>query len=136
MKRIRLTYHTLHFLKTADPKLRKAIIANCNKETLESICECALIVLSANIPLSPCNKRKLRTYKNYIRKVADKRVSLSPPSESLLVSGVVSFCRCCLLYYRISPGFYSARVNYVTQNVFGFVRSFSEIQVSYKQLPS
>ena len=77
MKRIRLTYHTLHVLKAADPKLRKAIIANWNQETLKSICECALKVLRGNIPLSACSKPKLRLYKNSLRKVADKSVSLN-----------------------------------------------------------
>ena len=77
MKRIRSIYHTLHVLKAADPKLRSAIIEKCNQETLKSICECALNALRGNIPLSVCSKRKMRTYKNSIRKVADKSVSLS-----------------------------------------------------------
>jgi len=77
MKQIRSTYHTLRVLKEADPKLRKAIIANCSRETVKSICECALNVLCGNIPLSACSKRKLRIYKNSLCKVADKSVSLS-----------------------------------------------------------
>ena len=77
MKRIRSIYHTLHVLKAADPKLRSAIIEKCNQETLKSICECALNALRGNIPLSVCSKRKMRTYKNSIRKVADRSVSLS-----------------------------------------------------------
>ena len=82
MKRIHSTYHTLHILKGADPKLRKAIFANCNQETLKIICDFALNVLRGNIPLSVCSKRKLRVYKNSISKVADKSVYLSQPSES------------------------------------------------------
>ena len=81
MKEIRSNYHTLHVLKAADPKLRKAIIANCNEETSKRICECALNVLRGKILLSACSKRKLRTYKNIIRKVTDKSMSLSPPSD-------------------------------------------------------
>ena len=77
MKRIRSTHHTLRILKEADPKLRKAIIANCNRETVKSICEWALNVLHGNIPLSACSKRKLHIYKNSHRKVADKSVSLA-----------------------------------------------------------
>jgi len=45
----------IHFLKVADPKLRKAIIANCNQETMKSICQCVLNVLRGNIPLSDCS---------------------------------------------------------------------------------
>jgi len=78
MKRIRLTYHTLHVLSAADPKLRKAIIANCKEENFKSICDCALNVLRINSSMSACSKRKLRPYKNSLRKVADKSVSLSP----------------------------------------------------------
>ena len=69
MKRKWPTYHTLHFLKAAEPKLCNAIIANCNQETLKSFCECALNVLRGNITLSACSKRKLRTYINSFCKV-------------------------------------------------------------------
>ena len=75
MKRIQSTYHILRVLKKADPKFRQAIIANCNREIMKSICECA--VLRGNIPLSDCSKRKLRAYKNSLRKVADKSASLA-----------------------------------------------------------
>ena len=77
MKRIRSTYHTLDVLHAADPKLRKAIIANCNQETLKSIIECPLNDLRGNIPLSAFSKRNLRTHKNSLRKVADNSISLS-----------------------------------------------------------
>ena len=77
MTRLRSTYHNLHVLKAADLKLRRAIITNYNQETLKSICECALNVLRGNIPLNACSKRKLRAYKDSIRKIADKSVSLS-----------------------------------------------------------
>ena len=70
------TYRILYSLKSADPKLRKAIIANCVQETLKSICECALNFLRGNIPLTACSKRILKKYMNSIRKVADKRISL------------------------------------------------------------
>jgi len=67
-------YHTLHVLKTAHPKLRKAIITNCNKELVNSISECILNVLNGNVRLSGCSTRKLRKYKALLRKVADKRL--------------------------------------------------------------
>ena len=76
MKRIRSTYHILNVLKEADPKLRKDIITNSNRETLKRICEFPLNVLRGNIPLSACCKFKLRAYKNSICKVADNSVSL------------------------------------------------------------
>jgi len=77
MKLVKSNYHTLHVLKTAHPKLRKAIITNCNKELVNSISECILNVLNGNVKLSGCRRRKLRNYKALLRKVADKRVPLS-----------------------------------------------------------
>ena len=87
MKRIRSTYHTLHDLKAAEPKLRRAIIANCNQETLKRICEFASNFLRCNIPLSACSIRTLRAYKNSIRKVADKSVSLSAKRKVIVQRG-------------------------------------------------
>ena len=113
MKRIRPTYNTLHVLKATDPKLSRTIIANSNQEAFKSICECAFNVLRGNITLSACSKRKLITYKNSIRKVADKNISISAKRNVIDQQGADFFCRCCLLYYRLSPDFYSARVNYV-----------------------
>jgi len=77
-----MLYFTLHVLKATDTKLRKAKIAIFNQETLKSICECALKLMCGKVPFSACNKRKLRTYKNSIRKVADKRVSLANKRKS------------------------------------------------------
>ena len=42
MKRLRSNYHTLHVLKTATPKLRKAIVSNYDRELVHSICKCVL----------------------------------------------------------------------------------------------
>ena len=39
MKRVKSNYHALHVLKTAEPKLRKALINNCNKNCIS---ECVL----------------------------------------------------------------------------------------------
>jgi len=90
MKLIRSTYPSLHVLKSADSKLRKTIIANFNQETLNSICECALNVLRGNIPLSACSKRKVRTHKNILRKVADKIVSLAAKRKVISVRRIPS----------------------------------------------
>ena len=64
----------IHVLKTATPKLRKAIVSNCDRELVNSICEC---VLNGNVRLSDCVARKLRKHKAVLRKVTDKRVSIS-----------------------------------------------------------
>ena len=97
MKRIRTTYHTLHALKGSDPKLIKAIIVNCNQETLKSIFECALNVLRGNIPLIVCSKRNLRTYKNSLRKVADNSLSLSSKRKGMSVRRLPSPAAVCYI---------------------------------------
>jgi len=59
MKRDKSNYHALHVLRTAELKLRKAIISKCNKELANSISESTLNVLKGNIKLKGCNMRKL-----------------------------------------------------------------------------
>jgi len=77
MKRIRSNYHTLQVLKTADPKLRKAILANCKSEFLKTLSECSLNLLRGNVKLTLCQKRRLRKHRVLLRKLADRHVSLS-----------------------------------------------------------
>jgi hypothetical protein len=77
MKRLKLNYHSFQVLKTAQPKLRKAIISNCKREILNCISECILNVLNGNLKVSDCAKQKLRKHKSLLRKVTDKRVSPS-----------------------------------------------------------
>ena len=87
MKRVKSNYHALHVLRTAEPKLRKAIISNCNKELVNSISECILNVLNGNVKLAGCNTRKLRKHRVTLRKVADKRVPLSTKKRLIIQRG-------------------------------------------------
>jgi len=76
MKRVKSNYHTLHVLKTAEPRLRKPIISNCNKELVNCISEIVFNVLNGNIRLSGCNTRKVQKHKAALRKVVDRHMSL------------------------------------------------------------
>ena len=67
---MRSNYHALHVLKTATPKLRKAIDSNCDRELVHSICECVL----NGVRLSHCVTRKHRTV---LRNVAERPVPQS-----------------------------------------------------------
>jgi site-specific DNA-adenine methylase len=73
MKRINSNYHKLQVLRKANPKLRKAIISNCNKELLNAISEIALNVLQVNIELPATSRQKLRKHKTALRALADRR---------------------------------------------------------------
>ena len=87
MKRVRSNYHAPQVLKTADPKLRKAIPANCKGELLKTLSECSLNLLRGNVKLTPCQKRTLRKYRLHLRKLADKRVSLSAKKKAIVQRG-------------------------------------------------
>ena len=63
MKRIKSNFYKLHALKDAKPKLRKAIISNCDKELIHTISDCALNVLRGNVNLTDCQKKRLRKFK-------------------------------------------------------------------------
>ena len=87
MKGVKSNYHTLHVLKTAETKLRKAIISNFNKEMVNCISECVLNVVNGNIRLSVCDTRKLQKLKAAIRMVVDRHVSLSGKTRLIVQLG-------------------------------------------------
>ena len=74
MKRNRSNYHSLHVLKDACPKLRRAILANSGKALITSVGEW---VLQGNVKLSNCKKRKLRKFRRQLRTVADRHVPVA-----------------------------------------------------------
>ena len=111
MRRTRSTYHTLHVLKAAARKLRKAIMANCNQETLKSNCEYALNGLRGNIPLSACSKRKSPTYNDILRKVADNSVSLTANRKVISQRGEILLPRLSAILHNLT-GLLFTRVNY------------------------
>jgi len=70
-------FHKLHNLKDAQPKLRKAIIYNCDKDLVNCVSECALNLLHGNVKLPDCARRNLRKYRRQLRTVVDRRVPLA-----------------------------------------------------------
>jgi len=87
MKRIKSNYHALQVLKTAHPKLRKAILANSKSELVKTLSECSLNLLRGNVKLTPCQKKKLRKHRVHLRKLADKRVSISSKKKAIVQRG-------------------------------------------------
>ena len=73
MKSIKANYHTLHVLKSAQPKLRKAIILNYDMDLVNCISECVLNVINGNIALTGCDTRRLRKHKLAFRKLVYKK---------------------------------------------------------------
>ena len=73
---MKANYYALHVLKNARPKLRKAMVTNCYKDLLNSICECVLIVLNGNIRIRNCTKRKLRKFRTTLRSLVEDSLPL------------------------------------------------------------
>jgi len=67
--------------------MRKAILANCKSELVKTLSECSLNPLRSNVKLTPCQKRKLRKHILHLRKLADKRVSLSSKKKAIVQRG-------------------------------------------------
>ena len=74
-------------LKTAHPKLRKAIVSKCYKELVHCISEGILNVLQGNIKLTGCDTRKLQKQKAALRKVSEKHVHLSAKKKFIVQRG-------------------------------------------------
>jgi len=87
MKRIRSNYYTLQVLKTADPKLRKPILANCKSVLLKTLSKCSLNLLRGNVKLTPCQKMKLRKHRVLLCKLVDRHVSLSAKKKFIVQRG-------------------------------------------------
>jgi hypothetical protein len=117
----RSNYHTLPVLKTACPKLRKAIISNCKKNLINSINECVLNVLKGNITLSDYSKRKLKKYKSRHRSLVDKRLPLSAKKRVIVQHGgfLLPLLTAVLLAVAILIFSKRATRNNTMQNVFG-----------------
>ena len=99
MRHIQSNVHILHALKKARPKLHRAIIANSDKELLNSINECALNVLRGNVKLSDCKKRKLHKFKRQLRTIVDKLVPLARKKKHYSVWRVYSASSNCSTAY-------------------------------------
>jgi len=63
--------------QNAEPRLRKSLITNCNKELVNCISECVANVLNSNIKLLVCNTRKDAKIQGHDLKVAYRHFTLS-----------------------------------------------------------
>ena len=86
-KRIRENYHLLATLCECKSKVRKAILAEADKDLVQSICECALNVLNGNVTISKQNMDKLKRYKSTLRLLVDKKCSVSRKHTAIKQKG-------------------------------------------------
>lgn len=71
----------LEALRHADKNQRLAILKNADSKLIKYICECALNVLKGVVALKDCQKKKLKKFKNTLRKLASKGVKKSRKSS-------------------------------------------------------
>lgn len=74
MKKLKQNYHFLNILSRSSPAQKKALLRTANKGQILSLCEICLNVLSGNVPVSV---KKLRKYRNVLRRVAKKSTKLA-----------------------------------------------------------
>ena len=87
----------------AHPHVCKAILRGADKELLQCLSECALNILKGNVTLKPSEKARLTKYRQKLRKVADKKVSLKQKHKILQTGGFAPALLAPLLAPLIAP---------------------------------
>ena len=77
----------LNVLVKTKPKVQKAIIQTADKDLVNCLCDCALNVLKANVPLTPSQKRKLARHKQGLRALISPKTSVSKKRKVLQTGG-------------------------------------------------
>ena len=63
--------------RTKNTKLRKAILEYADADLISALCECAHNILRGTVRLTPREKVRLRKYKDKLRLIANRRLSIS-----------------------------------------------------------
>lgn len=74
----------LKLLYDCKPKLRKTLIQHAERAQMEALSQIAVNILRGNVSLSEVHKKKLKRYKETIRSLASRRVSLARKRQFLL----------------------------------------------------
>ena len=77
----------LRLLHDTNSKQRKQLIKIGNSDQINSVCECAFNILRKNITLNPTQLSKLRRYRKFVYRVADKKIPISQKRKALEQSG-------------------------------------------------
>lgn len=86
-KRLHRNSPFLQVLAKGTAKQRRGLILGADKQLVDCLCECALNVLNGNIPLKPSEKRKLKKYKQNLRSLVNKKVSVQKKKKTLNQKG-------------------------------------------------
>lgn len=78
---LKKNYHFLQILARSHPLQRKALLQTANNTQIKCVCEICLNVLSGNINV---NRNKLKKYKNTLRTLAKKTISIQKKKKMLV----------------------------------------------------
>ena len=68
--------------KLRNDQERRKFLSSCKRMTIYSICEICRNIVRGNIPISTFRKRQLKKYREHIRELSKKSISLKKNSES------------------------------------------------------
>ena len=90
-------------LAKAHPHVCRAILRGADKDLFQCLSECALNILKGNITLKPAEKARLTKYRQKLRKIADKKVSLKQKHKIVQTGGFAPALLAPLLGPVIAP---------------------------------
>lgn len=83
-KRHCVILHALCYLSEAQ---RKALLAKADPALIRCISECALNILRGNVTLSSREKKRLKPYVRLLRRLAEKRTSVTSRKRAIIQKG-------------------------------------------------
>lgn len=101
--RIKRQASLLQVLAKSHPHVCQAILRGADKDLLQCLSECALNILNGNVKLKPTDKARLTKYKQKLRKIANKKVSLNQKHKIVQSGGFVPALLAPLLAPIIAP---------------------------------
>lgn len=87
MKRLNSCKALFNVIKTADPKLRTAIIKNAPKKLIDAYSEICLNILNGNLKVPNNVHRKLKVFKNSLRQMAKSKNAVAKRKRVLNQKG-------------------------------------------------
>ena len=90
-------------LAKAHPHVCRSILRGADKDLLQCLSECALNIIKGNITLKPAEKARLTKYRQKLRKIANKKVSLKQKHKIVQTGGFAPALLAPLLGPVIAP---------------------------------
>lgn len=93
MKKRNLSKHApvLQAFRHMSPKQLKAVVKDAKPDFIRCVCEICMNLLKNNIPVSPCEKKKLKKHKRTIRALAKTGESVKKKKKVILQKGSFAF---------------------------------------------